>query len=116
MPGLGCPSSFCLRQQGCGGRSAEDQELLERPADSPYCYACLSDLAPTVSEDAPAEMGVVVSCPDCRRLFCFDCDAYIHETLHNCPGCLCSAEDEAAAALEGGSNHTGADGVPMEVG
>lgn len=24
---------------------------------------------------------------DRRRLFCFDCDAYLHERLHNCPGC-----------------------------
>ena len=27
-------------------------------------------------------------CPDCRNVFCADCDAYLHETLHNCPGCL----------------------------
>ena len=29
-------------------------------------------------------------CPDCRNVFCADCDAYLHETLHNCPGCLCA--------------------------
>mmetsp|Transcript_34268 Transcript_34268/g.75411 ORF Transcript_34268/g.75411 Transcript_34268/m.75411 type:complete len:553 (-) Transcript_34268:202-1860(-) len=29
-------------------------------------------------------------CPDCKNLFCADCDAYLHETLHNCPGCLCA--------------------------
>jgi len=28
-------------------------------------------------------------CPDCHNVFCPDCDAYLHETLHNCPGCLC---------------------------
>ena len=33
------------------------------------------------------ELGVVVRCPDCKELFCYDCDLYIHETLHNCPGC-----------------------------
>jgi transcription initiation factor TFIIH subunit 2 len=27
-------------------------------------------------------------CPDCKNVFCADCDAYLHETLHNCPGCL----------------------------
>ena len=26
-------------------------------------------------------------CPDCRQLYCVDCDAYIHEALHNCPTC-----------------------------
>ena len=29
-------------------------------------------------------------CPECRNVFCPDCDAYLHETLHNCPGCLCN--------------------------
>ena len=28
-------------------------------------------------------------CPDCHNVFCPDCDAFLHETLHNCPGCLC---------------------------
>lgn len=27
-------------------------------------------------------------CPECRNIFCPDCDAFLHETLHNCPGCL----------------------------
>ena len=26
-------------------------------------------------------------CPRCRNVFCVDCDVYIHEVLHNCPGC-----------------------------
>ena len=28
-------------------------------------------------------------CPECQNVFCADCDAYLHEALHNCPGCLC---------------------------
>ena len=28
-------------------------------------------------------------CPDCKNVFCASCDAFLHETLHNCPGCLC---------------------------
>ncbi|XP_043700612.1 general transcription factor IIH subunit 2-like [Telopea speciosissima] len=28
-----------------------------------------------------------VACPKCNRHFCLDCDIYIHESLHNCPGC-----------------------------
>ena len=27
-------------------------------------------------------------CPDCKNVFCVNCDSYLHETLHNCPGCL----------------------------
>ncbi|CCK68947.1 TFIIH/NER complex subunit SSL1 KNAG_0B05150 [Huiozyma naganishii CBS 8797] len=26
-------------------------------------------------------------CDDCRQDFCIDCDVFIHEVLHNCPGC-----------------------------
>ncbi len=29
-------------------------------------------------------------CPECHSIFCPDCDAFLHETLHNCPGCLCN--------------------------
>ncbi|KAL7544020.1 hypothetical protein ACHAXR_013472 [Thalassiosira sp. AJA248-18] len=29
-------------------------------------------------------------CPECHNIFCPDCDAFLHETLHNCPGCLCN--------------------------
>ncbi|KAF4005316.1 Ssl1-like family protein [Saccharomyces cerevisiae] len=26
-------------------------------------------------------------CEDCKQEFCVDCDVFIHEILHNCPGC-----------------------------
>lgn len=26
-------------------------------------------------------------CTECKSDFCIDCDVFIHETLHNCPGC-----------------------------
>lgn len=41
------------------------------------CFACSK-------ADSPNE------CPECRHAFCVDCDAYLHESLHNCPGCLCN--------------------------
>lgn len=47
------------------------------------CFGCQSPL--------PLHGGVVggvrVKCPRCQLHFCFDCDVYIHESLHNCPGC-----------------------------
>lgn len=30
---------------------------------------------------------VRLRCPGCGRVFCLDCDMYVHESLHNCPGC-----------------------------
>lgn len=55
-----------------------------------YCYGCTSILDP-VSKYSGRNLGMptVLRCPDCARLFCYDCDAYIHEHLHNCPGCEC---------------------------
>lgn len=32
----------------------------------------------------------VVMCTECLQVFCYDCDVYIHEHLHGCPGCECS--------------------------
>ena len=30
---------------------------------------------------------VVLKCPKCAGYFCIACDVFIHEDLHNCPGC-----------------------------
>ena len=46
---------------------------------SSRCTACAFAL--------PSEEARYV-CPRCRHAFCHDCDAVIHETLHNCPTCV----------------------------
>jgi transcription initiation factor TFIIH subunit 2 len=60
-----------------------------------YCYGCLKGLE---GGDGAGAAGVaaggqaaslVLRCGQCRQLFCFECDAFIHESLHNCPGCEC---------------------------
>eukprot|EP00982_Pelagococcus_subviridis_P009593 30935-Pelagococcus_subviridis.AAC.28 len=49
------------------------------------CFACYVDFEEgnesTSNENAPSV------CPKCKKTFCFVCDVYIHEKLHNCPGC-----------------------------
>ena len=68
-----------------------------------HCHGCLAALQP-LGSGPEQQGGVVVRCPTCRNLFCFDCDAYIHESLHNCPGCECRPDlvSAAAAAEDGG--------------
>ncbi len=26
-------------------------------------------------------------CPECRNDFCTDCDVFVHDVVHCCPGC-----------------------------
>ncbi|CAI5983915.1 unnamed protein product [Closterium sp. NIES-64] len=49
----------------------------------PACFSCTAALPFIETEGG----GVRVECPTCARHFCFDCDVFIHESLHNCPGC-----------------------------
>lgn len=56
----------------------------------PCCYGCLKSFVggdDIGDVDMSQSQGMVLRCPLCRQLFCFDCDAYVHESLHNCPGC-----------------------------
>ncbi|XP_038979099.1 general transcription factor IIH subunit 2-like isoform X2 [Phoenix dactylifera] len=46
------------------------------------CYGCQQSLVSHGGKSDPH-----VSCPKCNQHFCLDCDIYIHESLHNCPGC-----------------------------
>ncbi|SCV03587.1 LAMI_0H09362g1_1 [Lachancea mirantina] len=55
---------------------------------SESCFACLKRF-PRLKNHKTHELltSSRYRCEDCRRDFCIDCDIYIHETLHNCPGC-----------------------------
>lgn len=66
------------------------------------CYACLKVIGVKMDDDrkvgssarSPLDASnqpetLRFQCPDCLNVFCADCDAYLHETIHNCPGCLC---------------------------
>ncbi|KAJ3679994.1 hypothetical protein LUZ60_016272 [Juncus effusus] len=54
------------------------------------CFGCQQSL---VGQGAQGSLRV--TCPTCKQYFCLDCDIYIHESLHNCPGC----ESRRIAAL-----------------
>nr|ACO15623.1 General transcription factor IIH subunit 2 [Caligus clemensi] len=42
------------------------------------CFACMRGLN---------RESKVFACPQCHKNYCIDCDIFIHETLHSCPGC-----------------------------
>ena len=55
------------------------------------CFACAALLPPVATVDnAPFRV-----CPLCHQLFCFECDNFVHDTLHNCPGCQMPAHAPA---------------------
>lgn len=43
-----------------------------------FCYGCLS-----LYENG----DTTFRCPKCFNFFCMECDLYIHDNLHHCPGC-----------------------------
>mmetsp|Transcript_13837 Transcript_13837/g.22632 ORF Transcript_13837/g.22632 Transcript_13837/m.22632 type:complete len:91 (+) Transcript_13837:417-689(+) len=48
------------------------------------CFACQRKLD---GANATGDDQTPSVCGGCKSIFCFQCDVYIHEKLHNCPGC-----------------------------
>eukprot|EP01104_Vermistella_antarctica_P011134 TRINITY_DN3075_c0_g1_i1.p1 TRINITY_DN3075_c0_g1~~TRINITY_DN3075_c0_g1_i1.p1 ORF type:complete len:411 (-),score=49.90 TRINITY_DN3075_c0_g1_i1:37-1269(-) len=46
------------------------------------CYSCLDPIPAGASR---------FHCKECDEVFCFTCDCFVHEVLHNCPAC-CDAK------------------------
>jgi transcription initiation factor TFIIH subunit 2 len=63
---------------GSGAAASDVRDTEEVFDSSTSCLACCIPLQ-------PAQPRYV--CPKCRSAFCIDCDQFIHESLHNCPGC-----------------------------
>lgn len=48
------------------------------------CFGCFRSLSNEMAH---------YTCPSCSKIFCIECDAFIHEKLHNCPGCELKANE-----------------------
>lgn len=59
------------------------------PGQNIYCYACQVQI----------EDKSVYQCLKCHKIFCIDCDLFVHETLHSCPGCASSRRTQTAEAV-----------------
>lgn len=56
---------------------------------SDFCFACLL-LFPKGTDVSKEGLGLIslrYRCGSCNEDFCIDCDVFVHEVLHNCPGC-----------------------------
>ncbi len=74
-----------------------DSKLRLSAADEPTtCFACLRLIGVPSKprddgvEDEGEEM-LRYKCPECKNVFCVNCDSFLHDALHNCPGCLLKA-------------------------
>jgi len=51
---------------------------LEEHNGEKFCYGCQGELK---------DQHVYV-CAVCQNVFCVDCDVFVHDSLHCCPGCI----------------------------
>jgi transcription initiation factor TFIIH subunit 2 len=61
------------------GDSSSQAQTVQVNQEMVVCSGC-SDVIVTDFEQ-------LFRCPKCKGNFCTDCDQFIHDTLHNCPGC-----------------------------
>nr|CAG4640851.1 EOG090X05VA [Eulimnadia texana] len=52
---------------------------IERSDEHVTCFACMRDFAESDKH--------VYECSTCKKVVCLDCDLFVHDTLHACPGC-----------------------------
>ncbi|KAG2119537.1 Ssl1-like-domain-containing protein [Suillus discolor] len=60
------------------------------PQTASSCHACARIFSTSVSTAATSE-GMSpwgrYRCPDCHNDFCAECDVFVHDVIHCCPGC-----------------------------
>ncbi|XP_056602502.1 general transcription factor IIH subunit 2 [Triplophysa dalaica] len=57
---------------------AFQETLLEEYEGEKFCEACQGEL----------KDKRIFTCPSCKKVFCVECDLFVHDTLHCCPGCM----------------------------
>ncbi|CAG8746846.1 6970_t:CDS:2, partial [Acaulospora morrowiae] len=60
-----------------------------------HCFACQMPF-PTFSDNKQTNVDIpsgIYTCPKCKQYFCLDCDVFVHEVIHNCPGCLSTSQN-----------------------
>mmetsp|Transcript_9063 Transcript_9063/g.17352 ORF Transcript_9063/g.17352 Transcript_9063/m.17352 type:complete len:455 (+) Transcript_9063:44-1408(+) len=72
--------------------STTDTEM--KGTDSSSTHTCASCLV-----DIKERQSIRSQCPRCKSIFCLDCDELIHQSLHNCPGCLSRPPPNETPAL-----------------
>lgn len=64
-------------QQVDSAAAVDREVMLTGPLQQ--CRGCLDALC--------SDKRMVLRCPQCKSFFCVECDLFVHDSLHNCPGC-----------------------------
>ena len=72
-------SSVDISKHGTATQVATTSVLLQQEDRYKRCRGCL--------ESTCVKDKMLLRCPLCLHLFCVECDLFIHDSLHNCPGC-----------------------------
>jgi transcription initiation factor TFIIH subunit 2 len=53
------------------------------------CHGCAQDFPTTLIPAVGEAMSALgrYRCPECHKDFCSECDVFIHDVVHFCPGC-----------------------------
>ncbi|GFH55293.1 transcription initiation factor TFIIH subunit 2 [Chaetoceros tenuissimus] len=113
LPPITSSSCYSFDPPAKLGFQSDDKEMKQIDIDSylllsskdcdRVCFSCLKVIGVRKIVNSKAKKGkpskkileedgadsLRFECPDCKNIFCSDCDEFLHETLHNCPGCLC---------------------------
>ncbi|XP_069122412.1 general transcription factor IIH subunit 2-like isoform X1 [Argopecten irradians] len=104
-----CKSKYCelpIECKSCGltlvsaphlARSYHHLFPLETFVETPVSSLSTESTVSCFSCQITVEDPNMYQCGRCHQLFCLDCDLYIHETLHSCPGCACSRETQQSS-------------------
>ncbi|KAL1914932.1 uncharacterized protein VTP21DRAFT_7848 [Calcarisporiella thermophila] len=84
-------------------------EVPWKSAVSDHCFSCQipfeSKPPPTTRTTGPGAIPSIAQetassgryqCSKCKQHFCVDCDIFVHEVLHNCPGCWAGKQHSKA--------------------
>ena len=69
------------------------EKRLEAPDASAVCAFCQLPLRAAPGSRALQAGQVAYECTRCGSVCCADCDEFVHEHLHNCPGCEAAPAD-----------------------
>jgi len=73
----GAGAAAMVTDEAAGASLVKRARALETTPPAP-CVGCLVQLLPG---------ALAARCPCCVGIFCIECDIYIHDSMHSCPGC-----------------------------